>query len=177
MTPVPTTRKFLTAACLLSAAIALPAAIAGCSKASSAIATAASPSATLGSTTITDACSLVTKADVSAATGATFDIAKGASHGSVKACAFVSMSGIAITVSITTAPQAGLTADIPGLGNVVSTFHMSQVSGIGDQAYASNDELVATKGSTLIFISDTSTSGGGHQQAMENLAKTVLAKV
>lgn len=177
MTPVLTTRKLLTAACLLPAAIALPTAITGCSKASSAIATAASPSATLGSTTITDACSLVTKADVSAATGSTFDIAKSASHGSVKACAFVSLSGSVVTVSLTTSPQAGLSADIPGLGNVVSTYHMSQVSGIGDQAYVSKDALVATKGSTLVFISDTSTSGGGHQQAMETLAKSVLAKV
>jgi len=153
--------------------------LSGCSKAASSASSALSGAASSASASfaLSDACSLLTKDQVAQATGDSVDVTKSASSGSTKACTFLSISGSSIVLSVGTSPAGGITSDIPGLGNVMSAHQMTKVSGIGDQAYAGSDSLLASKGSTFIFLLDINLNGGNHQQALETLARDVLAKV
>ena len=103
--------------------------------------------ATAGTSAPSKACTLLTKAEVSQATANSIAFAKQA-NGERSTCRFGSLSGFAVVLSVTASPTAGLSSDIPGLGNVVTKDHLTHVSGIGDQAYGGPDAIIARKGNT-----------------------------
>jgi hypothetical protein len=110
---------------------------------------AASTSAT-GATTA--ACQLLTKAEVAQATGQSIAFAKQANSGPVSTCTFGSLSGFAVVLSVTSSPAAGLSSNIPGLGNLVTKYHLTPVSGVGDQAFGGAAAIIARKGNTAFAI-------------------------
>ena len=73
-----------------------------------------------GSGAATAACTLLTKAEVAQATGKSIAVSRQANLAPVSTCTFVSLSGFAVVLSVTSTPAAGLSSDIPGLGNLVS---------------------------------------------------------
>ena len=136
--------------------------------------TAAAPG-TAGTATATAACSLLTKAQVAQATGQSIAFSKQASVGSVSSCTYGSLSGFAVVLSVTTSPAAGLSSNIPGLGNVVSKYSLTPISGVGDQAYAGANAIVASKGNTAFVIVYADLNGGNHEPALTTMAKDVVA--
>jgi hypothetical protein len=121
------------------------------------------------------ACSLLTKAQVAQVTGQSIAFSKQASAGPVSTCTYGSLSGFAVVLSVTTSPAAGLSSNIPGLGNVVTKYHLTPVSGVGDQAYAGADAIVASKGNTAFVIVYADLSGGNHEQALKTMATDVVS--
>jgi hypothetical protein len=121
-------------------------------------------------------CGLLTKAEVGTATGTTIAFSRQASLGSAgSSCTYGSLSGFAVVLSVTTTPAAGLSSDIPGLGNVVAKYNLTPVSGIGDQAFAGADAIIARKGNTAFAIIYASLGGGDHEQALKTMATDVVA--
>lgn len=141
----------------------------------------ASSPATAGTSTamsaVTNACTLLTQAEVAQATGKSIAFAKQASAEQVSTCTYGSLSGFAVVLSVTSSPAAGLSSDIPGLGNVVTKYHLSPVSGVGDQAYAGPDAIIARKGNTAFAIVYASFGGGNHEQALEKMATDVASRL
>jgi hypothetical protein len=133
----------------------------------------ATTSASTGATTA--ACQLLTKAEVAHATGNSIAFSKQVNSGPVSTCTFGSLSGFAVVLSVTKSPAAGLSSDIPGLGNVVAKYHLTPVSGIGDQAYIGADAVVARKGNTAFVILYAAISGGSHEQALKTMATDVAS--
>jgi hypothetical protein len=112
----------------------------GCSKSASSGTSAATTAGTAAGTgAAAAACTLLTKAEVAQATGHSIAFSKQANLRSVSACTFGSLSGFAVVLSVTSSPAAGLSSDIPGLGNLVSRYHLTPVSGIGDEAFSGAD--------------------------------------
>jgi hypothetical protein len=155
--------------------------LAACTKNSSGNASASSSSSSSssggGSTGATPAaCSLLTKAEVGQVTGASIAFSRQASLGSSgSTCTYGSLSGFGVVLSVTTNPAAGLSSDIPGLGNVVSKYNLTPVSGIGDQAYAGADAIVASKGNTAFAIVYGAFGGGNHEQVLKTMATDVVS--
>lgn len=152
-------------------------AIAGCSKLGSS--TSAPPTSIVGTGTLTgpaaNACALLTKAQVATATGHSIDFAHQATVNPLSTCTYASISGFAVVLSLTTSPSAGLTSDIPGLGNVVTKYHLTSISGVGDQAYAGSNAIIARKGNTAFVIVYATLSSGNHQPALTMLATEVAS--
>lgn len=146
-----------------------------CSKSSSSGGAASATAAATGATT--NACSLLTKDEVAQATGNSIAFSRKANAGSVSTCTFGSLSGFAVVLSVTTSPAAGLSSNIPGLGNVVSKYSLTPVSGLGDQAYAGADAIVVQKGNNAFVIVYADLSGGNHQQALQAMATKVAARL
>jgi hypothetical protein len=80
-----------------------------------------------------------------------------------------------VVLSVTSSPAAGLSSDIPGVGNAVSKYHLTPVSGIGDQAYAGADAIIAQKGNTAFVIVYGAIGGGNHEQALKTMATDVIS--
>ena len=147
-----------------------------CSKSGSSGAPSTTTAGTGAATTaVKNACTLLTKAEVAQATGNSIAFAKQANVGSVSSCTFGSLSGFAVVLSVTTTPAAGLSSDIPGLGNLVTKYHLTPVSGVGDQAYAGSDAIIARKGNTAFALVYASFSGGNHEQALKTMATDVAS--
>ena len=151
-----------------------------CSKSGSSSASSTTTAGTGAATTaatgaVKNACTLLTKAQVAQATGNSIAFAKQANGGSVSTCTFGSLSGFAVVLSVTTTPAAGLSSDIPGLGNLVTKYHLSPVSGVGDQAYAGSDAIIARKGNTAFAIVYASFGGGNHEQVLKTMATDVAS--
>jgi hypothetical protein len=147
-----------------------------CSKSGSSGASSTTTAGTGAATTaVKNACTLLTKAEVAQATGNSIAFAKQANAGSVSSCTFGSLSGFAVVLSVTTTPAAGLSSDIPGLGNLVTKYHLTPVSGVGDQAYAGSDAIIARKGNTAFALGYASFSGGNHEQALKTMATDVAS--
>ena len=138
---------------------------------------ATSAATTAGTSAVKNACTLLTKAEVAQATGNSIAFAKQANGGQVSTCTFGSLSGFAVVLSVTTTPAAGLSSDIPGLGNLVTKYHLSPVSGVGDQAYAGSDAIIARKGNTAFAIVYASFSGGNHEQVLKTMATDVASRL
>jgi hypothetical protein len=136
-----------------------------------------SSTTTAGAGAATTACPLLTKADVAQATGKSIAFSKQANLGSVSSCTFGSLSGFAVVLSVTNTPAAGLSSDIPGLGNVVSKYHLTPVSGIGDQAFSGADAIIARKGNIAFAIVYAAIGGGNHEQALKTMATDVTAGI
>jgi hypothetical protein len=156
--------------------------LAACSKSGSsgapATATAGTAvAATAGSAAPADACALLTKDEVAKATGNSIAFAKQATIGSVSTCTYGSLSGFAVVLSVTTTPAAGLSSDIPGLGNVVAKYHLTPVSGVGDQAYGGANAIVARKGDTAFVIVYANIGGGNHERALTTMATQVASRL
>lgn len=154
----------------------------GCSKsASSGTSTATTagtgPATTAGTGAATAACTLLTKAEVAQATGQSIAFSKQANLRSVSTCTFGSLSGFAVVLSVTSSPAAGLSSDIPGLGNLVSKYHLTPVSGIGDQAFGGAAAIIARKGNTAFAIVYTAIGGGNHEQALMTMATDVVSRL
>jgi Protein of unknown function (DUF3558) len=132
---------------------------------------------TAGTGAVTNACTLLTKAEVAQATGNSIAFAKQANVGPVSSCTFGSLSGFAVVLSVTSSPAAGLSSDIPGLGNVVTKYHLTPVSGLGDQAYGGSDAIIVRKGNTAFTIVYASFSGGNHEQALKKMATDVVSRL
>jgi hypothetical protein len=164
-----------TAAGAATAAVAAIVLLTGCSKLGTS-SSAASSSAS-GGATAPAACSLLTQNEVATATGASIQFSRQATVGSVSTCTFGSLSGFAVVLSVVNAPGADLSSDIPGLGNAVSSHNLSQVSGIGDQAYAGTNAIVARKGDTAFLIVYGSTSSGNHETALKSMAGEVVTRL
>jgi hypothetical protein len=145
-----------------------------CSKSGSGSASSGTAS---GTSVTTNACALLTKNEVAQATGNSIAFSKQASAGSVSSCTFGSLSGFAVVLSVTNSSAASLTSDIPGLGNVVTKYHLTPVSGVGDQAYGGADAIVARKGNTVFVIVYADLSGGSHEQALKAMATDVAARL
>jgi hypothetical protein len=143
-----------------------------CSKSGS---SSASASATAGTGTATSACVLLTKAEVAQATGNSIAFSKQANLRSVSTCTYGSLSGFAVVLSVTSTPAAGLASNIPGLGNIVARYNLTPVSGIGDQAYAGADAIIARKGNTAFAIVYTGIGGGNNEQALKTMATDVAS--
>jgi 2-phospho-L-lactate guanylyltransferase (CobY/MobA/RfbA family) len=154
------------------AAISAVVLLGGCSALSSSSSSSTSPTP---ATNTAVACSLLTKSQVASATGDTIQLGQEENVGSTNTCTFASLSGFAIVLSVVNAPGVSLTSDIPGLGNLVSNDHLSQVSGIGDQAYAGTNAIVARKGDTAFSIVYGSFSSGNHETALKTMAGDVVA--
>jgi hypothetical protein len=151
-----------------------------CSKSGSSSASSTTTAGTGAATTaatgaVKNACTLLTKAQVAQATGNSIAFAKQANGGPVSSCTFGSLSGFAVVLSVTTTPAAGLSSDIPGLGNLVTKYHLSPVSGVGDQAYAGSDAIIARKGNTAFAIVYASFGGGNHEQVLKTMATDVAS--
>ena len=125
----------------------------------------------------TAACTLLTKAEVAQATGNSIAFAKQANVGPVSSCTFGSLSGFAVVLSVTSSPAAGLSSDIPGLGNVVTKYHLTPVSGLGDQAFGGSDAIIVRKGNTAFAIVYASFGGGNHEQALKKMATDVVSRL
>jgi hypothetical protein len=150
----------------------------GCSKsASSGTSTATTAGTAAGTGAATAACTLLTKAEVAQATGQSIAFSKQASLRSVSTCTFGSLSGFAVVLSVTSSPAAGLSSDIPGLGNLVSKYHLTPVSGIGDQAFGGAAAIIARKGNTAFAIVYTAIGGGNHEQALKTMATAVVSRL
>jgi hypothetical protein len=132
---------------------------------------------TSGTAAATDACRLLTKAEAAQATGQSIAFAKQASSGPVSTCTFGSLSGFAVVLSVTTSPAAGLSSDIPGLGNLVTQYHLTPVSGVGDQAFGGADAIIARKGNTAFAIVYAAIGGGNHEQALKKMATDVASRL
>jgi hypothetical protein len=126
-------------------------------------------------TAVSNACTLLTKAQVAQATGNSIDFTKQANAGPVSTCTYGSLSGFAVILSVTSSSAASLSSDIPGLGNVVTKYHLTPVSGVGDQAYAGSNAIIARKGNNVFTIVYAAFSGGNHQQALEKMATDVAS--
>ncbi len=127
--------------------------------------------------TATAACALLTKAQVAQATRNSIAFSRQASAGSVSTCTFGSLSGFAVVLSVTTASGANLASNIPGLGNVVTKYHLTPISGVGDQAYGGADAIIARKGNTVFVIVYADLSGGSHEQALKTMATDVASRL
>jgi hypothetical protein len=149
----------------------------GGSGASSTTTATTSAAATAGTSAASKACTLLTKAEVAQATANSIAFAKQANAGPVSSCTFGSLSGFAVVLSVTTSPAAGLSSDIPGLGNVVTKYHLTPVSGVGDQAFGGPDAIIARKGNTAFVIVYASFGGGNHEQALKAMATDVVARL
>ena len=148
-----------------------------CSKfGSSSSSSASAPTATATGAAAT-ACTLLTKAEVAQATGNSIAFTKKADVGSVSSCTFASLSGFAVVLSVTTSPAAGLSSDIPGLGNVVAKYHLKPLSGVGDQAFSGADAIIARKGNTAFVIVYAAIGGGNHEQALKTMATKVASRL
>ncbi len=147
----------------------------GSSSASSTTTAGTGTATTAGTDAVKNACTLLTKAEVAQATGGSIAFAKQANAGPVSSCTFGSISGFAVVLSVTTTPAAGLSSDIPGLGNLVTKYHLTPVSGVGDQAYAGSDAIIARKGNTAFAIVYASFGGGNHEQALKTMATDVAS--
>jgi len=132
---------------------------------------------TAGTGAATAACALLTKAQVAQVTGQSIAFSRQASLGSVSTCTFGSLSGFAVVLSVTSTPAAGLSSDIPGLGNLVSKYHLTPVSGVGDQAYGGAAAIIARKGNTAFAIVYTAIGGGNHEQALKTMATGVASRL
>jgi hypothetical protein len=148
--------------------------LAACSKSAS---SSGSASSAAGTGTPTAACSLLTKAEVAQAANAAIAFTRQASLGSGSSCTYGSLSGFAVILSVQNSPAAGLTSNIPGLGNVVSRYQLTPVPGIGDQAYAGADAIIAQKGNTAFVIVYGAVSGGSHEQALKTMATDVASRL
>ncbi len=148
-----------------------------CSKLGSSGASSATAAATGTTGTATAACALLTKAQVAQATGNSIAFSRQASAGSVSTCTFGSLSGFAVVLSVTTSSAASLTSNIPGLGNVVTKYHLTPISGVGDQAYGGADAIIARKGNTVFVIVYADLSGGSHEQALKTMATDVASRL
>jgi hypothetical protein len=148
-------------------------ALGACSKSGSN--SGASSATAAASGTAATACALLTKAEVAQATGNSIAFSKKANAGSVSSCTFGSLSGFAVVLSVTTTSAASLASDIPGLGNVVTKYHLTPISGVGDQAYGGADAIIARKGNTVFAIVYADLSGGNHEQALKTLATDVAS--
>ena len=146
----------------------------GSSSGASSPATAGTSSATSAGT---NACTLLSQAEVAQATGSSIAFAKQANGGPVSSCTYGSLSGFAVVLSVTSSPAAGLSSDIPGLGNVVTKYHLTPVSGVGDQAFAGPDAIIARKGNVAFAIVYASFGGGNHEQALEKMATSVASRL
>jgi len=145
----------------------------GCSRSSG----GTSAATTAGTGAATAACALLTKAEVAQATGQSIAFSKQASLRSVSTCTFGSLSGFAVVLSVTSSPAAGLSSDIPGLGNLVSKYHLTPVSGIGDQAFGGAAAIIARKGNTAFAIVYAAVGGGNHEQALKTMATDVVSRL
>jgi hypothetical protein len=145
----------------------------GCSKSS----VGTSAATTAGTGAATAACALLTKAEVAQATGQSIAFSKQASLRSVSTCTFGSLSGFAVVLSVTSSPAAGLSSDIPGLGNLVSQYHLTPVSGIGDEAFGGAGAIIARKGNTAFAIVYAAIGGGNHEQALKTMATDVVSRL
>ena len=132
---------------------------------------------TAGTGAATAACGLLTKAEVAQATSQSIAFSKQASSGPVSTCTFGSLSGFAVVLSVTTSPAAGLSSDIPGLGNLVTQYHLTPVSGVGDQAFGGADAIIARKGNTAFAIVYAAIGGGNHEQALKKMATDVASRL
>jgi hypothetical protein len=146
--------------------------LAGCAKSAG---SGASPAATAGTSAAPAACGLLTKAEVAKATGNSIAFSRHANIGAVSSCTYGSLSGFAVVLSVTTTPAAGLSSNIPGLGNIVAKYHLQPVSGIGDQAFSGADAIVARKGNTAFAIVYAAIGGGNHEQALKAMATDVAS--
>ena len=149
----------------------------GSSGASSTTTATTTAAATAGTSAPSKACTLLTKAEVAQATGQSIAFSKQASLRSVSTCTFGSLSGFAVVLSVTSSPAAGLSSDIPGLGNLVSKYHLTPVSGIGDQAFGGAAAIIARKGNTAFAIVYTAIGGGNHEQALKTMATAVVSRL
>jgi hypothetical protein len=139
-------------------------------------ATTTGPGATsTGTGASTAACKLLTKAEVAQATGQSIAFSKQTSSGPVSTCTFGSLSGFAVVLSVTTSPAAGLSSNIPGLGNLVTQYHLTPVSGVGDQAYGGADAIIARKGNTAFAIVYAAIGGGHYESALKTMAIDVVS--
>jgi hypothetical protein len=121
------------------------------------------------------ACRLLTKAEVAQATGQSIAFSKQANSGPVSICTFGSLSGFAVVLSVTNSPAAGLSSDIPGLGNIVTQYHLTPVSGVGDQAFGGPDAIIARTGNTAFAIVYAAIGGGSHEPALKTMATDVAS--
>ena len=121
------------------------------------------------------ACRLLTKAEVAQATGQSIAFSKQANSGPVSTCTFGSLSGFAVVLSVTNPPAAGLSSDIPGLGNIVTQYHLTPVSGVGDQAFGGPDAIIARKGNTAFAIVYAAIGGGSYEPALKTMATDVAS--
>jgi hypothetical protein len=135
----------------------------------------ASAPTTAGTGAATTACGLLTKAEVAQASGNSIAFSKEVDRGPVSTCTFGSLSGFAVVLSVTNTPAAGLSSDIPGLGNVVAKYHLTPVSGVGDQAYIGADAIITRKGNTAFVIVYAAVGGGNHEQALTTMATDVAS--
>jgi hypothetical protein len=136
-----------------------------------------SATTTAGTGAATAACALLTKAEVAQATGQSIAFSRQANLGSVSTCTFGSLSGFAVVLSVTSTPAAGLSSDIPGLGNLVSNYQLTPVPGVGDQAYGGAAAIIARKGNTAFAIVYTAIGGGDHEQALKTMATDVVSRL
>src|ERR1700730_8273257 len=116
------------------------------------------------------ACRLLTKAELAQATGQSIAFSKQANSGPVSTCTFGSLSGFAVVLSVTHSPAAGLTSDVPGLWNIVTQYHLTPVSGVGDQAFGGPDAIIARKGNTAFAIVYAAIGGGRYEPALKKKA-------
>jgi hypothetical protein len=124
---------------------------------------------------VPSACQLLTKSEVAQATGNSIAFSKQLNPGHVSTCAFGSLSGFAVILSVTNTPAAGLSSSIPGLGNVVTKYHLTPVSGFGDQAFIGADAIIVRKGNTAFVIAYAAVGGGNHEQELKKMATDVLS--
>ena len=80
-----------------------------------------------------------------------------------------------MVLSVTTTPAASLASNIPGLRNVVTKYHLTPISGVGDQAYGGANATIARKGNTVFAIVYADLSGGNHEQALKTLPTDVAS--
>jgi hypothetical protein len=132
---------------------------------------------TPGTGTAATACGLLSKAEVAQATGNSIAFSRRSNVGPVSSCTFASLSGFAVVLSVTQTPAAGLSSDIPGLGNVVTKYHLTPVSGVGDQAFSGADAIIARKGDTAFAIVYAAIGGGNHEQALKTMATDVASRL
>jgi hypothetical protein len=137
--------------------------------------TTAGTAAASGTGAAAAACALLTKAQVAQATGQSIAFSRQGSVRSVSTCTFGSLSGFAVVLSVTSSPAAGLSSNIPGLGNLVSKYHLTPVSGVGDQAYGGADAFIASKGNTAFAIVYAALGGGNHEPALKTMATDVAS--
>ena len=59
----------------------------------------------------------------------------------------------------------------------MTKYHLSPVSGVGDQAYAGSDAIIARKGNTAFAIVYASFGGGNHEQVLKTMATDVASRL
>ena len=62
-------------------------------------------------------------------------------------------------------------------GGPVSSCTYGSLSGVGDQAFAGSDAIIARKGNVAFAIVYASFGGGNHQQALEKMATDVASRL